>query len=61
MDIRTLLKYTTIVVSLPEDAAGEVMFTVTVKVKLQLLKMVRHTLFLFDLDEGVHTVHAVYG
>ena len=62
MDIKVSLgKYTTIVVSLPEDATGEVMFTVDGESETATIEDGKAYLVLFDLDEGVHTVHAVYG
>ena len=62
MDIKVSLgKYTTIVVSLPEDATGEVMFTVDGESETATIEDGKAYIVLFDLDEGVHTVHAVYG
>ena len=62
MDIKVSLgKYTTIVVSLPEDATGEVMFTVDGESETATIEDGKAYIVLFDLDDGVHTVHAVYG
>ena len=62
MDIKVSLgKYTTIVVSLPEDATGEVMFTVDGESETATIEDGKAYIVLFNLDDGVHTVHAVYG
>lgn len=50
MDITVdITDVTTIVADLPKDATGKVIFTVDNKTKMQILKMVRHTLFYLTL------------
>ena len=62
MDITVdITDVTTIVADLPKDATGKVIFTVDNKTKNANIKNGKAYLVLFDLDEGVHTVHAVYG
>ena len=61
MDIKISIgKYTTITVSLPEDATGEVMFTVDGESENATIEDGNAYIVLFDLDGGLHTVHAVY-
>ena len=61
MDIKISIgKYTTITVSLPEDATGEVMFTVDGESENATIEDGTAYIVLFDLDSGLHTVHAVY-
>ena len=56
MDIKVSLgKYTTIVVNLPEDATGEVMFTVDGESETATIEEGKAYIVLFDLDDGVHT------
>ena len=62
MDITVdITDVTTIVADLPKDATGKVIFTVDNKTKNANIKNGKAYIVLFDLDEGVHTVHAVYG
>ena len=61
MDIKISIgKYTTITVSLPEDATGEVMFTVDGESENATIEDGKAYIVLFNLDSGLHTVHAVY-
>ncbi len=62
MDITVdITDVTTIVADLPKDATGKVIFTVHNKTKNANIKNGKAYIVLFDLDDGVHTVHAVYG
>lgn len=62
MDITVdITDVTTIVADLPKDATGKVIFTVDNKTKNANIKNGKAYIVLFDLDDGVHTVHAVYG
>ena len=62
MDITVdITDVTTIVADLPKDATGKVIFTVDNKTKNANIKNGKAYIVLFGLDDGVHTVHAVYG
>ena len=60
IDVDIVDDITTIVVNLPKDATGKVIFTVDGKTKNANIKNGNAYIVLFDLDDGLHTVHAVY-
>ena len=60
IDVDIVDDITTIVVNLPKDATGKVIFTVDGKTKNANIKNGNAYIVLFDIDDGLHTVHAVY-